>query len=88
MRIDITDELKKKGMSRYELANRVGVTYPTITTIYSGKATSIKFDILEKICNELDCTPNDILIFEHYNTDCENDNFNQYMNEPQQDGTE
>lgn len=63
MKISITKQLKDKGMTRYELAKRIGVTYPTIDNIYKGTSTSIKFEILEAICKELSCTPNDILIF-------------------------
>lgn len=61
MKLSIQNKLKEKGISRYELAKRIGVTYPTITSIYTGESTSIKLDILEAICKELDCTPNDIL---------------------------
>ena len=64
MKIDIKDKLKEKGISRYELANRINVTYPTIDKIYKGKSTSIKFENLESICKELNCSLDDILIFE------------------------
>lgn len=63
MFINIRDRMKDLGISRYELGKRIGVTYPTITSIYNGASTSIKFDILEKLCQELKCTPNDILVF-------------------------
>ena len=62
MKISIQDKLKEKNMTRYELAKRIGVTYPTIDNIYKGTSTSIKFEILEAICRELDCTPNDIMV--------------------------
>lgn len=62
MKINIKDKLQEKGITRYELAKRIGVTYPTITSIYNGESTSIKFEILESICKELDCSPNDIII--------------------------
>lgn len=61
MKISIQSKLKEKGMTRYELAKRIGVTYPTINNIYKGTSTSIKFDILESICKELDCSPIEIL---------------------------
>lgn len=61
MKIFIQNKLKEKGMSRYELAKRIGVTYPTIDNIYKGTSTSIKFDILESICKVLDCSPIEIL---------------------------
>ena len=64
MKISIQKKLEEKGISRYELASRIGVTYPTIDKIYKQKSESIKFDILESICKELDCTPSDILIID------------------------
>ena len=62
MYINIREQLTKKNMSRYELAKRIGVTYPTIDNIFKSNSSSIKLEILESICMELDCTPNDILI--------------------------
>ena len=62
MKISIQSQLAAKNMTRYELARRINVTYPTIDKIYKGTSTSIKFDILEAICDVLDCSPNDILI--------------------------
>ena len=62
MKISIQKKLEEKGISRYELANRIGVTYPTIDKIYKQKSESIKFDILESICKELNCNPSEILV--------------------------
>lgn len=64
MKINIKDKLEEKGMTRYELANRIDVTYPTIDKIYKGISTSIKFEILEAICKELNCSLDEILIFD------------------------
>ncbi len=61
MKLSIVNKLKENNMSRYELAKRIGVTYPTIDKIYRGESTSIKFEILEAICKELNCSPSDIL---------------------------
>lgn len=65
MKINIKPLLIEQNMSRYELAKRIDVSYPTITSIYNGDSTSIKLEILESICIELRCTPNDILIFDN-----------------------
>lgn len=62
MKLSIQTQLKKQNITRYELAKRIGVTYPTIDNIYKGTSTSIKFEILEQLCKVLECTPNDILI--------------------------
>lgn len=62
MQISIQDKLKEKEMTRYKPSKRIGVTYPTIDNIYKGTSTSIKPEILEAICLELDCSPTDILV--------------------------
>lgn len=67
MRIDIKKRLEDKNMTRYELAKKIGITYPTIDNIYKGTTASIKFSTLEAICIELECTPNDILIIDAVN---------------------
>lgn len=64
MRLNIKPKLEEKGISRYELAKLVGITYPTVDSIYKGKSTSIKLEILENICKVLECTPNEILVFD------------------------
>ena len=68
MKISIQQQLQAKDMTRYELARKIGVTYPTIDKIYKGDSTSIKLEILESLCNVLECTPNDILIFKKDDT--------------------
>ena len=67
MKINIKNKLQEKGITRYELAKRIGVTYPTIDNIYKGTSTSIKFDILEAICKELNCSLDEILTFDDAN---------------------
>ena len=67
MTISIKDKLQEKGITRYELAKLICVTYPTIDNIYKGTSTSIKFDILEAICKELDCSLDEILTFDDAN---------------------
>lgn len=61
MKLNIKKKLEENNMSRYELAKRIDVTYPTIDNIYKGKSTSIKLEILESICKELNCSPVEIL---------------------------
>ena len=67
MKLSIQQKLKEQGLTRYELAKRIGVTYPTIDNIYKGNSSSITLDILESICKELDCTLDEILIFDDSN---------------------
>ena len=64
MKLSIQNKLKEKNMSRYELAKKINVTYPTIDKIYKGESTAIKLETLESICKVLDCSPNEILVSE------------------------
>lgn len=64
MKVLLHDVLKSKGKSQYWLSQKSGVTTANINNICNGKTTSIKFNVLEKICNTLECTPNEILICE------------------------
>jgi putative transcriptional regulator len=61
MIVNIDKILDNKGKTRYWLAKEVGITYPNLVKLCNNKTESIKFDILNKICNKLECTPNDIL---------------------------
>ena len=54
-------------MNRYELAAKTGLSYPGITKIYDGKTKRISLDTIEILCRALDCTPNDLLIFDGEN---------------------
>ncbi len=64
MKICIQDKLNEKKITRYELSKRLCVTYKTIDNIYKGTSTVINLNLLEALCTILECTPNDILVFE------------------------
>lgn len=68
MKIDIKRKVEEKGLSLYRLAILIGVTYPTVRAIYQGNVTSVKFNVLEKLCKVLKCTPNDILVLDKEDT--------------------
>jgi putative transcriptional regulator len=54
--------LSERERTLYWLAKESGVGYKTIHKLARGRADSIKFDILDKICTLLECTPGDVLI--------------------------
>lgn len=62
MKVTLLDVLKQKGITQYQLSKTTGMTLPNINNLCNGKTSGIKFDKLEKICNALNCTPNDILL--------------------------
>ncbi|MBA3693134.1 MAG: helix-turn-helix domain-containing protein [Acidobacteria bacterium] len=42
----------------------IGITYPTLHKITNGKVEAISFKVLEKLCDNLKCTPNNLLNIE------------------------
>ena len=64
MKLNIKDRVDKLGTSKTKLAQQLDISYPTMLDMYNGESTSIKFETLEKLCNILQCSPNDILMYE------------------------
>lgn len=61
MKILIDEKLKQQEKTRYWLSQETQVTYPNICNLCNGKTASVKFSVLEDICNVLNCEPGDIL---------------------------
>ena len=53
--------LAKRKMSVTELSNRVGITLANISILKNGKAKAVKISTLLKLCEALDCQPEDLL---------------------------
>lgn len=62
MKLSVKNKMDELGITRYQMTQLADITYPTMNNIYFGESTSIKLEILEKICEVLHCTPNDILV--------------------------
>ena len=44
-----------------DLAERIGITEANLSLLKSGKVKGVRFETLEKLCCELNCTPGDLL---------------------------
>lgn len=58
--VDIQSNLN--GRTLYWLAKESNLPYWTIHKIANNKTKGISFDVLGKICDVLECTPNDLLV--------------------------
>lgn len=61
MKITLNNTLKEKGHSQYWLAQTTGIATSTINNLCNGKTSSIQFDVLQKICDALDCNVNNVI---------------------------
>ena len=53
--------LALRSITGKQLAERVGISETQMSLFRSGKVKGIRFATLEKICEELDCKPGDLL---------------------------
>ena len=63
IRFTVKVMLAKREMTQKELAERTGVRPPTISALCTGAAKHIPVDVLDKICDVLDCQPADLVMF-------------------------
>jgi len=64
MKIKLQEILDDRNISIYSLSKDIGVAQNNLGKLIKGETTSIKYDILEKLCNILNVTPNDIFEIE------------------------
>lgn len=53
--------MKDRGITTYTLIYKLGFSAYTITNLKRNK--SITMNTLEKLCNALSCTPNEVVLF-------------------------
>ena len=62
--VKLDDLLHAKRMTLTDLSERIGITLANLSILKTGKAKAMRFSTLEAICNELECQPGDLLVFE------------------------
>lgn len=60
VKLNVLKILKKKGKTKYWLYNQMDMTYTNFNNLVTNKTKSIKYQNIEKLCNILDCSSNDI----------------------------
>ena len=60
MKLNVKQILEKQGKTPYWLSKVTGISNNNISNICNGDTKSIRLDTIEKICQALNCTPNDI----------------------------
>ena len=53
--------LAMREMTQKELAEKTGIRPPTISAICTGTIKHLHVDVLDRICDVLDCQPGDIV---------------------------
>lgn len=59
--IDIKPLLKRKDKTMYWLVKEVESSYQALNHMMNGETTSIHFEMIEKLCEALECEPGDLI---------------------------
>lgn len=62
VRLDVM--LARRKMKAKDLAERIGLTEANLSLLRTGKVKGVRFETLAKLCEQLDCTPGDLLSVE------------------------
>lgn len=65
MKITLNHLLDQKGISQNQMAKDTGISTSTLRNLNHNRTTRISFDVLETICQYLDCGVEDVLSLEH-----------------------
>lgn len=65
--IRVGEQMAKHKMNQTQLSELTGIRKNTISDLWHGKTKRIEIEHIDKLCNALECTPNDL--FEYTKSD-------------------
>ena len=63
VKLDVKRLLKEQKKSKYWLFNQLDMSYTNFNNLVENRTNSIRYSNIEKLCNILDCEPNDLFEF-------------------------
>ena len=65
LKLNAISLLEKKGKTKYWLYKQLGMSYQNFTKMINNETKSIKYENLEAMCYILECSIDELLIFEN-----------------------
>ncbi len=65
LKLNALNLLEKKGKTKYWLYKQMGMSYQNFTRMIQNETKSVKYDNLEAMCYILECSIDELLIFEN-----------------------
>ena len=69
VRVTLDVMLARRKLRARDVADRIGISETQLSLLRTGKVRGMRFGTLSKLCLVLDCTPGDLLEYEHDATD-------------------
>ncbi len=58
----LDEVLKEKGKTAYQVAKSTGLHQSVVSKLRRNEAKMIALDVLDRLCDELDCEPSDLIV--------------------------
>ena len=68
VKLNVLSLLKENGKTKYWLYKRLGMSYQNFNKMVNNETTSIRYEVIEEICQLLNCSPNDLFCDEEGET--------------------
>lgn len=56
----VLDLLEQRGKTKYWLYKQLGMSYRNFSQMVNNRTKSIRYEMIETLCQVLECTPNDL----------------------------
>ncbi|MDE6659394.1 MAG: helix-turn-helix transcriptional regulator [Eubacterium sp.] len=64
IKMNVQNILNEKEKTRYWLVKEMQTTYKTVNKLCDNTLTGLQLETIEKLCEILDCTPDDLFILD------------------------
>lgn len=62
LRLNVLPLLRAQGKPKYWLYKQLGMSYQNFNRMVNNQTKSIRYEVIETLCQVLECTPNDLFI--------------------------
>ena len=59
-RLAVLELLRQREKTKYWLYKQLGMSYQNFNRMVNNETKSIRYEMIETLCQVLDCTPNDL----------------------------
>lgn len=63
-RLAILELLEQHEKTKYWLYKQLGMSYQNFSRMVNNQTKSIRYEIIEALCQIFDCTPNDLFVID------------------------
>ncbi len=64
VRLRADELLKQTGHTKYWLGKQLGTSWQNLTKMLNNETKSIRYEVIETLCQIFECTPNDLFVFD------------------------